>query len=176
MAFLPIHPDYSQTRNQGRQKIARFCQNEFFALLSDVLFEIRKREGFDQVANGYASEITTSDHNDSDFDEPVYDKGQFSFADFTQFKCCILSVASSSSSDVAIADEETDNEIAQINANKDEIIADLQKKLELANKRIADLSDQNSHFRKRITLQAQELAARYTFLMILGCCGGTFNY
>ena len=87
---LPIHPDYSQTRNQGRQKIARFAQNDFFALLSDVLFEIRKREGYDETqTNGYSSEITTSDHNDSDFDEPVYDKGINKLFMITPYYCYI---------------------------------------------------------------------------------------
>ena len=59
-------------------------QNDFFALLGDVIREIKKREGNGEEENaeenrqnGYSSEINTSDHNDSDFDEPVYDKGKY---------------------------------------------------------------------------------------------------
>ena len=71
-------------------------------------------------------------------------------------------MASSSSSDAAVIedDNEIDNEIVEINSTKDEIISDLQTKLIEANKRITDLSDQNSHFRRRITQLAQELAQR----------------
>lgn len=35
--FLPVNPDYSATRNQGRQKLARLTQAEFASLVLDVL-------------------------------------------------------------------------------------------------------------------------------------------
>ena len=69
-------------------------------------------------------------------------------------------VASSSSSEAPVPEDDVDNEIAEINSSKDEAISELQRKLDQANKRIQDLSDQNSHFRRRITQQAQELAQR----------------
>lgn len=48
--FLPVNPDYSATRNQGRQKLARLTQQEFGALVVDVLKEIKRRQGeIDQV-------------------------------------------------------------------------------------------------------------------------------
>jgi len=42
--FLPVNPDYSATRNQGRQKLARLTHAEFAALVLDVLKEIRRRQ------------------------------------------------------------------------------------------------------------------------------------
>ena len=37
--FLPIHPQLSSTRNQGRQKLARFTAKEFATLIIDILAE-----------------------------------------------------------------------------------------------------------------------------------------
>merc|ERR1712142_148219 len=42
--FLPVNPDYSATRNQGRQKLARLTAQEFSALVVDVLKEVRRRQ------------------------------------------------------------------------------------------------------------------------------------
>jgi len=42
--FLPVNPDYSATRNQGRQKLARLTPQEFSALVVDVLKEVRRRQ------------------------------------------------------------------------------------------------------------------------------------
>ncbi|EHH57841.1 hypothetical protein EGM_07570 [Macaca fascicularis] len=35
--FLPVNPEYSATRNQGRQKLARFNAREFATLIIDIL-------------------------------------------------------------------------------------------------------------------------------------------
>ena len=42
--FLPVNPDYSATRNQGRQKLARLTEQEFSSLVVDVLKEIKRRQ------------------------------------------------------------------------------------------------------------------------------------
>lgn len=42
--FLPTNPHLSATRNQGRQKLARFNQTEFAGLLTDVLIDARRRQ------------------------------------------------------------------------------------------------------------------------------------
>ncbi|RXG73660.1 ARF GTPase-activating protein GIT2 [Armadillidium vulgare] len=41
--FLPVNPEYSSTRNQGRQKLARFNAREFATLIIDILVEARRR-------------------------------------------------------------------------------------------------------------------------------------
>ncbi|KAJ8679879.1 hypothetical protein QAD02_015666 [Eretmocerus hayati] len=43
--FLPIHPQLSSTRNQGRQKLARFTPKEFATLIIDILTEAGHRHG-----------------------------------------------------------------------------------------------------------------------------------
>ncbi|XP_058797903.1 ARF GTPase-activating protein GIT2 [Phymastichus coffea] len=42
--FLPIHPQLSSTRNQGRQKLARFTPKEFATLIIDILTEAGQRQ------------------------------------------------------------------------------------------------------------------------------------
>uniref|UniRef100_A0A674NC57 G protein-coupled receptor kinase interacting ArfGAP 2b n=1 Tax=Takifugu rubripes TaxID=31033 RepID=A0A674NC57_TAKRU len=42
--FLPVNPEYSSTRNQGRQKLARFSANEFATLVIDILNDAKRRQ------------------------------------------------------------------------------------------------------------------------------------
>uniref|UniRef100_A0A8C4Q948 GIT ArfGAP 1 n=1 Tax=Eptatretus burgeri TaxID=7764 RepID=A0A8C4Q948_EPTBU len=42
--FLPLNPDYSSPRNQGRQKLARFNPREFATLIVDILSEAKRRQ------------------------------------------------------------------------------------------------------------------------------------
>ncbi|XP_064620292.1 ARF GTPase-activating protein GIT1-like isoform X3 [Lineus longissimus] len=42
--FLPVNPELSSTRNQGRQKLARFNAREFTTLVIDILSEARRRQ------------------------------------------------------------------------------------------------------------------------------------
>lgn len=79
--FLPTNPHLSATRNQGRQKLARFSQQEFNGLISDVLIDARRRQNMAnlrpidsplpanlaQLKNAAARESNLSD------DEPLYD-------------------------------------------------------------------------------------------------------
>ncbi|XP_071094149.1 ARF GTPase-activating protein GIT2-like isoform X2 [Haliotis cracherodii] len=78
--FLPVNPDLSTTRNQGRQKLARFNAREFATLIIDILNDARRRQ------TGIASPVHTPKEPDkylharlskgvsafSD-DEPLYD-------------------------------------------------------------------------------------------------------
>uniref|UniRef100_A0AAV2MRY1 Arf-GAP domain-containing protein n=1 Tax=Knipowitschia caucasica TaxID=637954 RepID=A0AAV2MRY1_KNICA len=43
--FLPVNPEYSSTRNQGRQKLARFNAHEFATLVIDILSDAKHRQG-----------------------------------------------------------------------------------------------------------------------------------
>ncbi|XP_076036705.1 ARF GTPase-activating protein GIT1 isoform X2 [Oratosquilla oratoria] len=51
--FLPVNPEYSSTRNQGRQKLARFNAREFATLIIDVLSDCKRRQ------TGISSPATT---------------------------------------------------------------------------------------------------------------------
>ena len=68
MSFLPVNPEFSSTRNQGRQKLARFSAPEFRALIVDVLQEARRRQLGQTAAAAAAAAVT-----DGDDDEPLYD-------------------------------------------------------------------------------------------------------
>uniref|UniRef100_A0A3B3S2K2 GIT ArfGAP 1 n=1 Tax=Paramormyrops kingsleyae TaxID=1676925 RepID=A0A3B3S2K2_9TELE len=51
--FLPVNPEYSATRNQGRQKLARFNAREFATLIIDILSDAKRR----QQGKGLASPV-----------------------------------------------------------------------------------------------------------------------
>ncbi|XP_078410534.1 ARF GTPase-activating protein GIT2a isoform X11 [Cetorhinus maximus] len=78
--FLPVNPEYSSTRNQGRQKLARFNAHEFATLVIDILSDAKRR----QLGNPIASpkdnvELVLKSVNDRhgseshDNDQPDYD-------------------------------------------------------------------------------------------------------
>uniref|UniRef100_H3DEM5 GIT ArfGAP 2 n=1 Tax=Tetraodon nigroviridis TaxID=99883 RepID=H3DEM5_TETNG len=49
--FLPVNPEYSSTRNQGRQKLARFNAHEFATLVIDILSDAKRRQQGTSVAS-----------------------------------------------------------------------------------------------------------------------------
>ncbi|XP_044286552.1 ARF GTPase-activating protein GIT1 isoform X4 [Varanus komodoensis] len=66
--FLPVNPEYSATRNQGRQKLARFNAREFATLIIDILSEAKRR----QQGKGLTSPTEALDaslHGPSDLDD-----------------------------------------------------------------------------------------------------------
>lgn len=42
--FLPVNPELSTMRNQGRQKLARLSSEEFATLLWDILHDCQRRQ------------------------------------------------------------------------------------------------------------------------------------
>ena len=83
--FLPVNPDYSATRNQGRQKLARLTDQEFASLVVDVLKEIKRRQVEIETARGgfplkadvtHQHALSSMGHmggNSQSDDEPLYD-------------------------------------------------------------------------------------------------------
>uniref|UniRef100_A0A4W5KM78 G protein-coupled receptor kinase interacting ArfGAP 2a n=1 Tax=Hucho hucho TaxID=62062 RepID=A0A4W5KM78_9TELE len=63
--FLPVNPEYSATRNQGRQKLARFNAHEFATLVIDILSDAKRR----QLGNS----TTIPKGRGLDNDQPDYD-------------------------------------------------------------------------------------------------------
>ncbi|XP_072244077.1 ARF GTPase-activating protein GIT2a isoform X1 [Leuresthes tenuis] len=49
--FLPVNPEYSSTRNQGRQKLARFNAHEFATLVIDILSDAKRRQQGNSLAS-----------------------------------------------------------------------------------------------------------------------------
>lgn len=50
--FLPVHPELSSSRNQGRQKLGRLTDKEFNAFIYDILHEAKRRDTTFSSASG----------------------------------------------------------------------------------------------------------------------------
>nr|XP_049618159.1 ARF GTPase-activating protein GIT2a isoform X1 [Syngnathus scovelli] len=77
--FLPVNPEYSSTRNQGRQKLARFNAHEFATLVIDILSDAKRRQQGNSAASQDDVELILKSmsgrpRSDSqDNDQPDYD-------------------------------------------------------------------------------------------------------
>ncbi|XP_075220348.1 ARF GTPase-activating protein GIT1 [Lycorma delicatula] len=63
--FLPVNPELSAMRNQGRQKLARFSPREFASLVIDILHDCKRRQS-------PSIDVMKSNSKSLD-DEPLYD-------------------------------------------------------------------------------------------------------
>uniref|UniRef100_A0A4W6D182 G protein-coupled receptor kinase interacting ArfGAP 2b n=1 Tax=Lates calcarifer TaxID=8187 RepID=A0A4W6D182_LATCA len=63
--FLPVNPEYSSTRNQGRQKLARFSAHEFATLVIDILTDAKRRQAC-LISNPLICESQDNDQPDYD--------------------------------------------------------------------------------------------------------------
>ncbi|XP_032902198.1 ARF GTPase-activating protein GIT1 isoform X7 [Amblyraja radiata] len=75
--FLPVNPEYSATRNQGRQKLARFNAREFATLIIDILSDAKRRQ-HGKTLNSPTETIdyllcNQSERADSDFGDDQHD-------------------------------------------------------------------------------------------------------
>uniref|UniRef100_A0A8D2LWZ1 GIT ArfGAP 2 n=1 Tax=Varanus komodoensis TaxID=61221 RepID=A0A8D2LWZ1_VARKO len=78
--FLPVNPEYSSTRNQGRQKLARFNAHEFATLVIDILGDAKRRQQGSPVPGSKENvelilKSINSQHSSEaqDNDQPDYD-------------------------------------------------------------------------------------------------------
>ncbi|XP_055371137.1 ARF GTPase-activating protein Git-like [Condylostylus longicornis] len=75
--FLPANPFLSATRNQGRQKLARFSPIQFSGLLTDVLLDARRRQNMANLrpVNALPRKLRVDGASNSNLsdDEPLYD-------------------------------------------------------------------------------------------------------
>uniref|UniRef100_A0A8C6LLK3 G protein-coupled receptor kinase interacting ArfGAP 2b n=1 Tax=Nothobranchius furzeri TaxID=105023 RepID=A0A8C6LLK3_NOTFU len=72
--FLPVNPEYSSTRNQGRQKLARFSAHEFATLVIDILADAKRRQ-WGNSCDSPKENLLLSHRNliSQDNDQPDYD-------------------------------------------------------------------------------------------------------
>uniref|UniRef100_A0A2K6FAF5 GIT ArfGAP 2 n=1 Tax=Propithecus coquereli TaxID=379532 RepID=A0A2K6FAF5_PROCO len=78
--FLPVNPEYSSTRNQGRQKLARFNAHEFATLVIDILSDAKRRQQGSPLSSSKDSvelilKTVSNQHSieSQDNDQPDYD-------------------------------------------------------------------------------------------------------
>ncbi|CAJ1068796.1 ARF GTPase-activating protein GIT2a isoform X2 [Xyrichtys novacula] len=62
--FLPVNPEYSSTRNQGRQKLARFNAHEFATLVIDILSDAKRRQQGNLISSPKGQFNVSADPND----------------------------------------------------------------------------------------------------------------
>ncbi|XP_036597895.1 ARF GTPase-activating protein GIT2 isoform X7 [Trichosurus vulpecula] len=84
--FLPVNPEYSSTRNQGRQKLARFNAHEFATLVIDILSDAKRRQQGNQStgskdnvelilkALGSQPSMESQDNDQPDYDSVASDE------------------------------------------------------------------------------------------------------
>ncbi|KAM0730244.1 ARF GTPase-activating protein GIT1 [Formica fusca] len=141
--FLPVNPQLSSTRNQGRQKLARFTPKEFTTLIADLLVEAGRRHmlannAFQNPAISMLHKEQLGKHGSqmSD-DEPLYDSVA-SDDDYTA-----LTSTDNTSSDVAneikINNEEA---FAPMAKGLPSMVEVLKKQLTLSESTVRDLREQ----------------------------------
>uniref|UniRef100_A0A8C5HFI9 Arf-GAP domain-containing protein n=1 Tax=Gouania willdenowi TaxID=441366 RepID=A0A8C5HFI9_GOUWI len=64
--FLPVNPEYSATRNQGRQKLARFNAREFATLIIDILSDAKRRQQGKETSSPTVDPGIDDDQHDYD--------------------------------------------------------------------------------------------------------------
>uniref|UniRef100_A0A8C9Z1U6 GIT ArfGAP 1 n=1 Tax=Sander lucioperca TaxID=283035 RepID=A0A8C9Z1U6_SANLU len=105
--FLPVNPEYSATRNQGRQKLARFNAREFATLIIDILSDAKRRQqgkdpfdlGIDDDQHDYDSvasdedtdsELTTQNNNNT-MDSSDLSDGPITLQEYLEVKKALAS-------------------------------------------------------------------------------------
>uniref|UniRef100_A0A4W6D181 G protein-coupled receptor kinase interacting ArfGAP 2b n=1 Tax=Lates calcarifer TaxID=8187 RepID=A0A4W6D181_LATCA len=72
--FLPVNPEYSSTRNQGRQKLARFSAHEFATLVIDILTDAKRRQQTQTVNWDSRHNSESQDNDQPDYDSVASDE------------------------------------------------------------------------------------------------------
>ncbi|XP_067102088.1 LOW QUALITY PROTEIN: ARF GTPase-activating protein GIT1 [Osmerus mordax] len=74
--FLPVNPEYSATRNQGRQKLARFNAREFATLIIDILSDAKRRQQGKGLGSPTADplDLGLGDDDQHDYDSVASDE------------------------------------------------------------------------------------------------------
>uniref|UniRef100_A0AAX7TJD4 Arf-GAP domain-containing protein n=1 Tax=Astatotilapia calliptera TaxID=8154 RepID=A0AAX7TJD4_ASTCA len=72
--FLPVNPEYSSTRNQGRQKLARFSAHEFATLVIDILTDAKRRQWGNSCESPKAARSQHCYNDQPDYDSVASDE------------------------------------------------------------------------------------------------------
>uniref|UniRef100_A0AAQ5ZT72 Arf-GAP domain-containing protein n=1 Tax=Amphiprion ocellaris TaxID=80972 RepID=A0AAQ5ZT72_AMPOC len=105
--FLPVNPEYSATRNQGRQKLARFNAREFATLIIDILSDAKRRQqgkdpldlGIDDDQHDYDSVASDEDtdselniqNNNNSMDSSDLSDGPITLQEYLEVKKALAS-------------------------------------------------------------------------------------
>lgn len=131
--FLPVDPDLSSMRNQGRQKLARLSTQEFSALILDILHDAHKRQN------------TKKKTKDTE-EEPLYDSVA-SDDDYATVEQLAIMVAQNSRGLPLMLSEPAKSTIAKAETSLER---ELREKLLIAQARESQLSVQIQRLNKRV--------------------------
>lgn len=140
--FLPVNPELSATRNQGRQKLARFSSSEFAALIIDILSDARRRQMFASASSQFAGNL--KHQSELSDDDPLYDSvaSDEDYVTAEQLAKCLKvvepgKIARPQSADPPCSIQSTLDKTLE--GNSLAVEQDLRKKLNTANACIEDL-------------------------------------
>lgn len=175
--FLPVNPEYSSTRNQGRQKLARFNAHEFATLVIDILSDAKRR----QHGNSAISPQDNSDlvfkslsvkhFGDSpDTDQPDYDSvasDEDTDQDMAESKDDRTKSLDSDLSDGPITMQEymdVKNALTASEAKIQELMkanSSLSDELRLMQKKLQSLQTENTSLRRQVTTNQYQSPPEY---------------
>ncbi|XP_072744882.1 ARF GTPase-activating protein GIT1-like [Anoplolepis gracilipes] len=173
--FLPVNPQLSSTRNQGRQKLARFTPKEFATLITDLLVEAGRRHilannAFQNPAISmlYKEQFGKHGSQMSD-DEPLYD-----------------SVASDDDCTILTSTDNTSDVAKQVKINNEDAFAPmakglpsmvevLKKQLTLSESTVRDLREQIYTLQTAVEQLTQENSELKRMLQVRGPSDDSIN-
>ncbi|XP_067295414.1 ARF GTPase-activating protein GIT2a isoform X3 [Pseudorasbora parva] len=167
--FLPVNPEYSSTRNQGRQKLARFNAHEFATLVIDILSDAKRR----QLGNSVSSPKDNADvffksvgsrhgSESQEIDQPDYDSVASDEDTDTDLRISKADRAKSLDSDLSdgpISVQEfleVKNALSASEAKIQELMkanSNLNEELRLMHKKLQSLQSENSSLRRQVSAQ-----------------------
>ncbi|XP_058631068.1 ARF GTPase-activating protein GIT2a isoform X6 [Onychostoma macrolepis] len=167
--FLPVNPEYSSTRNQGRQKLARFNAHEFATLVIDILSDAKRRQLGNSVSSPkdnvevfFKSMGSRHGSESQEIDQPDYDSvasDEDTDTDLRVGKADRAKSLDSDQSDGPISVQEfleVKNALSASEAKIQELMkanSNLSEELRLMQKKLQSLQSENSSLRRQVSTQ-----------------------
>ncbi|XP_026066659.1 ARF GTPase-activating protein GIT2-like isoform X4 [Carassius auratus] len=165
--FLPVNPEYSSTRNQGRQKLARFNAHEFATLVIDILSDAKRRQQGTSVSSPkdnvevfFKSVGSRHGSESQEMDQPDYDSVASDEDTDTDLRVGKADRAKSLDSDLSdgpISVQEfleVKNALSASEAKIQELMkanSNLSEELRLMQKKLQSLQSENSSLRRQVS-------------------------
>ncbi|XP_016142012.1 ARF GTPase-activating protein GIT2-like [Sinocyclocheilus grahami] len=167
--FLPVNPEYSSTRNQGRQKLARFNAHEFATLVIDILSDAKRRQQGNSVSSPkdnvdvfFKSMGSRHGSESQEIDQPDYDSvasDEDTETDLRVGKADRAKSLDSDLSDGSISVQEfleVKNALSASEAKIQTLMkanSNLSEELRLMQKKLQSLQSENSSLRRQVSAQ-----------------------
>ncbi|KAK2911079.1 hypothetical protein Q8A67_003212 [Cirrhinus molitorella] len=167
--FLPVNPEYSSTRNQGRQKLARFNAHEFATLVIDILSDAKRRQQGTSVSSPkdnvdvfFKSVGSRHGSESQEIDQPDYDSVASDEDTDTDIRVGKADRAKSLDSDLSdgpISVQEfleVKNALSASEAKIQQLMkanSNLSEELRLMQKKLQSLQSENSSLRRQVSAQ-----------------------